>query len=100
MEIKTKTETFIGFAVRARAVKIGVNACATLKSATVKFDRSVKRRLRSPFLLPYFLTILFSILVDNKIENNVDICFLNLNGTVHPPQGQKQTFFVIAGKYA
>ena len=33
MEIKTKTETFIGFAVRARAVKIGVNACATLKSA-------------------------------------------------------------------
>ena len=33
MENKTKTETFIGFAVRARAIKIGVNACATLKNA-------------------------------------------------------------------
>lgn len=33
MESKTKTETFIGFAVRARAVRVGVNACATLKNA-------------------------------------------------------------------
>lgn len=30
---KSKGETFIGFAIRARKCKIGVNACATLKKA-------------------------------------------------------------------
>ena len=30
---KSKAETFIGFAVRARKCKIGVNACKTLKRA-------------------------------------------------------------------
>lgn len=35
MENKTKAETFIGFAIRARAFRIGVNACATLKRASL-----------------------------------------------------------------
>ncbi len=35
METKTKVETFIGFAMRARAFKIGVNACNTLKKASL-----------------------------------------------------------------
>lgn len=30
---KSKCETFIGFAIRARKCKIGVNACKTLKKA-------------------------------------------------------------------
>ncbi len=35
MEQKTKAQTFIGFAVRARAVRVGVNAVATLKRASL-----------------------------------------------------------------
>ncbi len=35
MESKTKLETFIGFVMRARAFKIGVNAVATLKRANL-----------------------------------------------------------------
>lgn len=31
--VKSKGETYIGFAIRARKCKIGVNACATLKRA-------------------------------------------------------------------
>ena len=31
--------------------------------------------------VPFLLFALFHTLVDNKIENNIDICFLNLNGT-------------------
>lgn len=31
--VKSKGETYIGFAIRARKCKIGVNACATLKKA-------------------------------------------------------------------
>ena len=31
--------------------------------------------------VPVLLFALFHTLVDNKIENNIDICFLNLNGT-------------------
>ncbi|MBE7083086.1 MAG: hypothetical protein E7373_00605 [Clostridiales bacterium] len=33
MEIKTKAETFIGFAIRTGKFKIGTNAVATLKKA-------------------------------------------------------------------
>ncbi len=35
MEVKSKAETFIGFAMRARACKIGGNACNTLKKANL-----------------------------------------------------------------
>ena len=33
MENKTKAQTFVGFAVRSRKFKIGLNACATMKRA-------------------------------------------------------------------
>ena len=32
---KSKCETFIGFAIRAKKCKIGTNACATLKRAKI-----------------------------------------------------------------
>lgn len=35
MENKSKAETFIGFAIRARKHKIGLNAVATLKKANL-----------------------------------------------------------------
>ncbi len=35
MENKTKAETFIGFAIRARKFRIGVNASLTLKTANL-----------------------------------------------------------------
>ena len=35
MENKTKAETFIGFAIRARKSRIGVNASLTLKKANL-----------------------------------------------------------------
>ena len=35
MENKTKAQTFIGFAIRARKCKIGTNAVATLKKANL-----------------------------------------------------------------
>ena len=35
MENKSKAETFIGFAIRAKKFRIGANAAATLKSANL-----------------------------------------------------------------
>ncbi|MBR2498940.1 MAG: hypothetical protein IKB67_04445 [Clostridia bacterium] len=35
MENKTKAQTFVGFAIRARKCKIGTNAVATLKKANL-----------------------------------------------------------------
>ena len=35
MEQNSKVATFIGFAIRAKVVKIGLNACATLKRANL-----------------------------------------------------------------
>lgn len=35
MENKTKAQTFVGFAIRARKCKIGVNAVGTLKRANL-----------------------------------------------------------------
>ena len=60
--IKSKAETFIGFAVRARKCKIGVNACKTLKRAklvivdgaagesTKKDAASLSERFKCPLL--------------------------------------------------
>ena len=38
MENKTKAETFIGFAIRARKSRIGVNASLTLKKANLVIE--------------------------------------------------------------
>ena len=35
METKSKAETFIGFAIRTGKFRIGLNACATLKKASL-----------------------------------------------------------------
>ena len=35
METKSKAETFIGFAIRTGNYRIGLNACATLKKASL-----------------------------------------------------------------
>ena len=60
METKSKVQTFIGFAIRARKYKIGFNACTTLKGAnlivicrsasenTIKQTLKLARRLNCP----------------------------------------------------
>ncbi|MBQ8426567.1 MAG: hypothetical protein IJX16_02270 [Clostridia bacterium] len=64
MEIKSKSETFIGFAMRTGKFRIGVNACGTLKKAslmivcgtasenTVKDAVKLAKRFGCPILSP------------------------------------------------
>lgn len=63
MENKSKAETFIGFAIRARKHKIGVNAVSTLKKAnlivvcrtasenTVSDAEKLRKKFRCPMLI-------------------------------------------------
>lgn len=64
MEIKSKAETFIGFAMRTGKFRIGLNACGTLKGAslmivcssasenTVKQAKKLARRFGCVLLSP------------------------------------------------
>lgn len=64
MEIKSKAETFIGFAMRTGKFRIGLNACGTLKKAslmlvcntasenTVKDAVKLAKRFGCPILTP------------------------------------------------
>ncbi|MBR1968686.1 MAG: hypothetical protein IKJ14_03630 [Clostridia bacterium] len=63
MENKSKAETFVGFAIRAKKFRIGLNAVATLKKAnllivcktasenTVKDAGKLKRKFNCPMLI-------------------------------------------------
>lgn len=62
---KSKGETFVGFAVRARKCRLGVNACATLKRANLVIvcfsasENTVKdaKKLAVKFNCPLFRTV-------------------------------------------
>ncbi len=65
METKSKAETFLGFAIKARKVKMGLNAIATLKKAELIItcksisDNSFKEalKLKNKFHCPILKTL-------------------------------------------